>query len=62
MVHMLVSSIDCVYSSFSLQTIIVDQGTHPGLTAGSGGLKVYIFTISVSTATFDFCHNNGDMA
>lgn len=33
-VHMLVSSIDCVYSSFSLQTIIVDQGTHPGLTAG----------------------------
>lgn len=30
----IVSSIDCVYSSFSLQTIIEVWGTHPGLTAG----------------------------
>lgn len=56
----ILSSIDCVYSSFSLQTIRELWGTHPGLTAGWGGLKVCIFTIPPSNASFDFCQHNRD--
>lgn len=62
-VHKLASSIDCVYSSFSLQTIMDDQGTHPGLTAGWERLKAYIFTISLLFLLpphSNLCQHNGD--